>query len=126
MTKSILSQLSIIMTSSFDIVSPPRIRGGIRQVSGGTTAGPRRICGGIRVFRGGIESGQVRGSAGGLRKIVRGGERAGEKTPGLYCNLFPSLHWLIIRKTEKEDNSIMDLEKFTKSQSGDLHLRHNL
>ena len=25
------------------------------------------------------------GSAGGLRKIVRGGERAGEKPPGLYC-----------------------------------------
>ena len=65
MTKSILSQLSIIMTSSFDIVSPPRIRGGIRQVSGGTTAGPRRIRGGIKVSRGGIESGQVRGSAGG-------------------------------------------------------------
>ena len=42
MTKSILFQLSIIMTSLFDIVSPPRIRGGIRQVSGGTTAGPRR------------------------------------------------------------------------------------
>ena len=82
MTKSILSQLSIIMTSSFDIVSPPRIRGGIRQVSGGTTAGPRRIRGGIRVSRGGIGSGQVRGSAGGggLRKIFRGGERAGEKT----------------------------------------------
>ena len=88
MTKSILSQLSIIMTSSFDIVSPPRIRGGIRQVSGWTTAGPRRISGGIRVSRGGIESGQVRGSAGGLRKIVRGGERAGEKTPGLYCTIF--------------------------------------
>ena len=85
MTKSILSQLSIIMTSSFVIVSPPRIRGGIRQVSGGTTAGPRRIRGGIRVSGGGIESGQVRGSAGGLRKIVRGGERAGEKNPGLYC-----------------------------------------
>ena len=87
MIKSILSQLSIIMTSSFDIVSPPRIRGGIRQVSGGTTADPRRIRSGIRVSRGGIESGQVRGSAwggGGLRKIVRGGERAGEKTPGLY------------------------------------------
>ena len=47
--------------------------------------GPRRIRGGIRVSRGGIESGQVRGSAGGLRKIVRGGERAGGKTPGLYC-----------------------------------------
>ena len=70
MTKSILSQLSIIMTSSFDIVSPPRIRGGIRQVSGG----PPRVRGEIRVSRGGIESGQ-----GGLRKIVRGGERAGEK-----------------------------------------------
>ena len=27
----------------------------------------------------------MRGSAGGLRKIVRGGERDGEKTPGLYC-----------------------------------------
>ena len=27
----------------------------------------------------------MRGSAGGLRKIVRGGERAGEKTLGLYC-----------------------------------------
>ena len=53
------------MTSSFDIVSPPRTRGGIRKVSGGTTAGPRRIRGGIRVSRGGIESGQVRGSAGG-------------------------------------------------------------
>ena len=52
----------------------------------GTTAGPRRISGGIRVSRGGIESGQVRGSAGGLRKIVRGGERAGEKNPGLYCS----------------------------------------
>ena len=85
MTKSILSQLSIIMTSSFEIVRPPRIRGGIRQVSGGTTAGPRRIRGGIRVSHGGIKSGQVRGSAGGLRKIVRGGERAGEKNPGLYC-----------------------------------------
>ena len=72
MTKSILSQLSIIMTSSFDIVSPPRIRGGIRQVSGGTTAGPRRIRGGIRVSRGGIESGQVRGSAGGLEKLSAG------------------------------------------------------
>ena len=69
MTKSILSQLSIIMTSSFDIVSPLRIRGGIRQVSGWTTAGPRRISGGIRVSRGGIESGQVRGSAGGLGKL---------------------------------------------------------
>ena len=85
MTKSILSQLSIIMTSSFDIVSPPRIRGGIRQVSGGTTAGLRRIRGGIRVSRGGIESGQVRGSAGGLEKLSAGGERAGEKNPGLYC-----------------------------------------
>ena len=72
MTKSILSQLSIIMTSSFDIVSPPRIRGGIRRVSGGTTAGPRRIRGGIRVSRGGIESGQVRGSAGGLEKLSAG------------------------------------------------------
>ena len=73
MTKSILSQLSIIMTSSFDIVSPPRIRGGIRQVFGGTTtAGPRRIRGGIRVSRGGIESGQVRGSAGGLEKLSAG------------------------------------------------------
>ena len=72
MTKSILSQLSIIMTSSFDIVSPPRIRGGIRQVSGGTTAGPRRIRGEIRVSRGGIESGQVRGSAGGLEKLSAG------------------------------------------------------
>ena len=72
MTKSILSQLSIIMTSSFDNVSPPRIRGGIRQVSGGTTAGPRRIRGGIRVSRGGIESGQVRGSAGGLEKLSAG------------------------------------------------------
>ena len=60
------------MTSSFDIVSPPRIRGGIRQVSGGTTAGPRRIRGGIRVSRGGIESGQVRGSAGGLEKLSAG------------------------------------------------------
>ena len=69
MTKSILSQLSIIMTSSYDIVSPPRIRGGIQQVSGGTTAGPRRIRGGIRVSRGGIESGQVRGSVGGLEKL---------------------------------------------------------
>ena len=33
----------------------------------------------------------MRGSAGGggvgLRKIVRGGVRAGEKNPGLYCNL---------------------------------------
>ena len=72
MTKSTLSQLSIIMTSSFDIVSPPRICGGIRQVSGGTTAGPRRIRGGIRVSRGGIESGQVRGSAGGLEKLSAG------------------------------------------------------
>ena len=72
MTKSILSQLSIIMTSSFDIVSPPRIRGGIRQVSWGTTAGLRRIRGGIRVSRGGIESGQVRGSAGGLEKLSAG------------------------------------------------------
>ena len=72
MTKSILSQLSIIMTSSLDIVSPPRIRGGIRQVSGGTTAGPRRIRGGIRVSRGKIESGQVRGSAGGLEKLSAG------------------------------------------------------
>ena len=60
------------MTSSFNIVSPPRIRGGIRQVSGGTTAGPRRIRGGIRVSRGGIESGQVRGSAGGLEKLSAG------------------------------------------------------
>ena len=74
----ILSQLSIIMTSSFDIVSPPRIRGGIRQVSGGTTAGPRRIRGGKRVSRGGIESGQV----------MSGGERAGEKTPALYCTSY--------------------------------------
>ena len=65
MTKSILSQLSIIMTSSFDIVSPPRIRVGIRQVSGG----PPRVRGGIRVSRGGIESGQMRGSAGGLEKL---------------------------------------------------------
>ena len=73
MTKSILSQLSIIMTSSFDSVSPPRIRGGIRQVSGGTSAGPQRIRGGIRVSRGGIESGQVRGSAGGgLEKLSAG------------------------------------------------------
>ena len=72
MTKSIISQLSIIMTSSFDIVSLPRIRGGIRKVSGGTTAGPRRIRGGIRVSRGGIESGQVRGSAGGLEKLSAG------------------------------------------------------
>ena len=72
MTKSILSQLSIIMTSSFYIVIPPRIRGGIKQVSGGTTAGPRRIRGGIRVSRGGIESGQVRGSAGGLEKLSAG------------------------------------------------------
>ena len=54
MTKSILSQLSIIMTSSFDILSPPRIRGG------------------KRVSRGGIESGQVRGSAGGLEKLSAG------------------------------------------------------
>ena len=81
------------MTPSFDIVSPRRIRGGIRQVPGGTTAGPRWIRGGIRVSRGGIESGHVRGSAGGgggggVRKIVRGGERAGEKTPGLYCTSF--------------------------------------
>ena len=63
------------MTSSFDIVSPSRIRGGIRKVSGGTTAGPRRIRGGIRVSRGGIESGQVRGSAGGgggLEKLSTG------------------------------------------------------
>ena len=60
------------MTSSYDIVSPPRIRGGIKQVSGGTTAGPRRIRGGIRVSRGGIESGQVRGSAGGLEKLSAG------------------------------------------------------
>ena len=71
MTKSILSQLSIIMTSSFDIVSPPRIRGRIRQVPGG--GGPPRVRGGsavgIRVSRGGIESGQVRGSAGGLEKL---------------------------------------------------------
>ena len=72
MTKSILSQLSIIMTSSFDIVSPPRIRGGIRQVSWGTTAGPRRIRSGIRVSCGGIDSGQVRGSAGGLEKLSAG------------------------------------------------------
>ena len=41
--------------------------------------GPPWVRGGIRVSRGGIE---IRG---GLRKIVRGGERAGEKTPGLYC-----------------------------------------
>ena len=62
------------MTSSFDIVSPPRIRGGMRKVSGGTTAGPRRIRGGIRVSRSGIESGQVRGSAGGggLEKLSAG------------------------------------------------------
>ena len=60
------------MTSSFDIVSPPWIRGGIRQVSGGTTAGPRRIRGEIRVSRGGIESGEVRGSVGGLKKLSAG------------------------------------------------------
>ena len=86
MTKSILSQLSIIMTSSFDIVSPPRIRGGIRQVSGGTTAGPRRISGGIRVSRDGIESGQVRGSAGGgLEKLSAGVSGLVKKT--LYCTV---------------------------------------
>ena len=90
MTKSILSQLSIIMTSSFDIVSPPRIRGGIRQVSGGTTAGPRRIRGGIRVSRGGIESGQVRGSAGGLEKLSAGVSGLVKKKPGLYC-IFKSI-----------------------------------
>ena len=88
MTKSILSQLSIIMTSSFNIVSPPRIRGGIRQVSGGTTAGPRRIRGGIRVSRGGIESGQVRGSAGGLEKLSAGVSGLVKKR--LECTVAPS------------------------------------
>ena len=56
------------MTSLFGIVSPPRIRGGIRKVSGGTTAGLERT--GERIRRG-------------LRKIVRGVERAGENPPGL-------------------------------------------
>ena len=28
--------------------------------------------------------------------------------------LFTSLHWLILRKNEKEDNSVMDLQNFTK------------
>ena len=72
------------MMSSFDIVSPLRIRGGIRQVSGGSAADQRRNKSILR----GIESGQVCGSAGGLRKIVRGGERAGEKKPGLYCIIY--------------------------------------
>ena len=31
-----------------------------------------------------------------------------------------------MRKTEKEDNSVMDFENITKSLSGQLHLRHNL
>ena len=31
-----------------------------------------------------------------------------------------------MRKTEKEDNSVMDFENFVKSKSGPLHLRHNL
>ena len=92
MTKSILSQLSIIMTSSFDSVSPPRIRGGIRQVSGGTTAGRRRIRGGIRVFRGGIESGQVRGSAGGLSLVhVRKLHPGANLHPG--CKFAPGVYF---------------------------------
>ena len=100
MTKSILSQLSIIMTSSFDIVSPPRIRGGIRQVSGGgdhrgSAADPRRIRGGLRVSRGGIESGQVRGSAGGLEKLSAGVSGLVKKT--LDCTVPPpsKLLWKI-------------------------------
>ena len=53
------------MTSLFDIVSQPRIRGGIRQVSGGTTAGPRWD-------KRWIKSRQVSGSAGGLEKCSVG------------------------------------------------------
>ena len=72
MTKSILFQLSIIMTSLFEIGSPPRIRGGIKQVSRGTTAGPQRDK------RWDLERTGER-IRGGLRKMVRGVERAGEK-----------------------------------------------
>ena len=72
MTKSILSQLSIIMTSSFDIVSPPRISGGIRQVSGRTTAGPRRIRGGIRYPAVGLRADRCVDPRGGLEKLSAG------------------------------------------------------
>ena len=47
--------------------------------------GSAAIRGGIKIFRGGIIGGQVSGIAGGLREIVRGGGRAGENPPGLYC-----------------------------------------
>ena len=30
----------------------------------------------------------------------------------LWCNLFKSFRWLIMRKTEKGDNSVMDFENF--------------
>ena len=64
------------MTSLFGIVSPPRIRGGIRKVSGG----PPRVRGGISVgFRADRLADPRWGGGGGLRKIVRGVERAGEK-----------------------------------------------
>ena len=76
------------MTSLFDIVSPPRIRGEIRQVSGWTTAGPRRDK------RWDIERTGERIREG-LRKIVRGVERAGEKPAGLFGlpRTFPLLLW---------------------------------
>ena len=33
---------------------------------------------------------------------------------------------LYLEKTEKGDDSVIDLENFTKSYTGHLHLRHNL
>ena len=61
------------MTSLLFIGNPPQTRGGVIQVTGGSSADPLR-----KIFRGGIISGQVSGIAGGSEKSFSG-------VGGLYC-----------------------------------------
>ena len=55
---------------------------------GASAADPRSV-------RGGQVSG-ITGGGGGLRKIIRGDDRAGEKKPRLYCRQFKLIRNIII------------------------------
>ena len=60
------------MTSLLFIGNPPQTRGGIIQVTGGSSADPPQSAAGLKNFRGGIISGQVSGIAGGSEKSSAG------------------------------------------------------
>ena len=62
------------MTSLLFIGNPPQTRGGIIQVTGGSSADPPQSAAvpRIEIFRGGIISGQVSGIAGGSEKSSAG------------------------------------------------------